>query len=59
MSMRNGGMTLRAVIEIFTFFAFVSYADNWTDITSITGYVVMHGLWLRHIYSDLLNWFFI
>lgn len=59
MSMRNLGMTLRTVIKIFTFFAFVSYTNNWTDITPITEYVVMPGLWLRQIYSDLLNWFFI
>jgi len=52
-------MTLRAEIKIFAFFTFVSYPDNWTDITPITEYVVMLGLWFRHSCSDLLNWFFI
>jgi len=52
-------MTLRAVIKIFTFFAFVSYADNWTDFTSITEYIVMLKLWFRHSYNDLLFWFFL
>lgn len=59
MSMRNGCMTLRTIVEIFTFLAFVSYADNWTDITSITKDVVMLGLWFRHSLSNQFIWFFL
>ena len=59
MSMRNGCMTLRTIVEIFTFLAFVSCADNWTDITSITEDVVMLGLWFRHSLSNQFIWFFL